>query len=84
MNTQSNDLIEFCPAAACAAAIVRLEGFIDHVARLYQEAQLARSADLMRQLSADVGAAVVFLCGPGGSFITGQTINVDGGIWIAP
>lgn len=32
----------------------------------------------------DVGATVAFLCGPGGSYITGQTINVDGGIWIAP
>ena len=48
----TNDLIEFCPAAACAAAIVRIEGFIDHVARLHAEAQLARSPDLMRQLEA--------------------------------
>lgn len=46
------DPIEFCPAAACAAAIVRLEGFIDHVARLHLEAQLARSPDLMQQLDA--------------------------------
>ena len=52
MTTQFNDPIEFCPAAACAAAIVRLEGFIDHVARLHEEAQLARSPDLMRQLEA--------------------------------
>lgn len=52
MNTQTNDLIEFCPAAACAAAIVRLEGFIDHVARLHEEARLARSPELMRQLEA--------------------------------
>ncbi len=43
------DPIEFCPAAACAAAIVRLEGFIDHVARLHLEAQLARSPELMQQ-----------------------------------
>ncbi len=46
------DPIEFCPAAACAAAIVRLEGFITHVARLNEEALLARSPDLMRQLEA--------------------------------
>ncbi|MBP9235723.1 MAG: hypothetical protein KBF30_13690 [Hyphomonadaceae bacterium] len=52
LSAQTNDPIEFCPAAACAAAIVRLEGFIDHVAGLYQEAQLARSTDLMRQLEA--------------------------------
>ena len=52
MTFQSNDPIEFCPAAACASAIVRLEGFIDHVARLHEEAQLARSPELMRQLEA--------------------------------
>ncbi|MFT3723104.1 MAG: hypothetical protein QM773_05905 [Hyphomonadaceae bacterium] len=46
------DPIEFCPAAACAAAIVRLEGFLAHVARLHEEAQLARSPDLMTQLEA--------------------------------
>lgn len=45
-----NDPIEFCPAAACAAAVVRLEGFIAHVARLLDEAQLARSPELIRQL----------------------------------
>lgn len=48
----TTDPIEFCPAAACAGAIVRLDGFIAHVARLYEEAQLARSPDLMRQLEA--------------------------------
>jgi hypothetical protein len=46
------DPIEFCPAAACAAAIARLEGFSAHVARLQQEAQLARSPQLMCQLEA--------------------------------
>jgi hypothetical protein len=44
------DPIEFCPAVACAAAIVRLEGFIDHLARLHAEAQLAGSPSLMQQL----------------------------------
>ncbi|VTS06106.1 SDR family NAD(P)-dependent oxidoreductase [Tuwongella immobilis] len=29
----------------------------------------------------DVAAAVVFLAGPGGEFVTGQTIWVDGGLW---
>lgn len=46
------DPIDFCPAAACAAAIVRLEGFADHVARLHEEAQLAGSPELMKQLEA--------------------------------
>lgn len=49
---QTADPIEFCPAAACAAAIVRLEGFIDHVAGLHDEARLAGSADLMKQIEA--------------------------------
>lgn len=52
MTTETRDPIEFCPAAACAAAIVRIEGFIDHVARLMDEARLARSPDLMEQLEA--------------------------------
>jgi len=52
METMTADPIEFCPAAACAAAIVRIEGFIDHVARLMDEARLGRSPDLMAQLEA--------------------------------
>ena len=50
MTTETRDPIEFCPAAACAAAIVRIEGFIDHVARLMDEARLALAPDLMVQL----------------------------------
>lgn len=50
MTDITNDPIEFCPAAACAAAIVRLEGFIDHVARLRDEARLSPSADLLQHL----------------------------------
>lgn len=44
------DILAFCPAAACAATIVQLEGFIDHVARLMREAELARSPGLLQQL----------------------------------
>lgn len=50
METMTADPIEFCPAAACAAAIVRIEGFIDHVARLMDEARPGPSLDLMAQL----------------------------------
>jgi NAD(P)-dependent dehydrogenase (short-subunit alcohol dehydrogenase family) len=32
----------------------------------------------------DVGRTVVFLASAAGDYITGQTINVDGGIWIVP
>lgn len=42
--------IDFCPAAACAAEIVRIEGVIDHVARLIVEAEAAREAALLPQL----------------------------------
>lgn len=52
METMTADPIEFCPAAACAGAIVRIEGFIDHVADLMDEARLGRSPDLMVQLEA--------------------------------
>ena len=47
---ETQNPIDFCPAAACAAAIVRLEGFMAHVSRLLNEARLARSPDLMAQL----------------------------------
>ena len=30
----------------------------------------------------DIAAAVVYLCSKGGSFVTGETLNVNGGIWI--
>jgi hypothetical protein len=52
MDTTTADPIEFCPAAACAAAIVRIEGFVDHVARLMDEARLGRSPYLAAQLEA--------------------------------
>lgn len=55
----TTDPIEFCPAAACAAAIVRLEGFITHVARLAVEAEAARSPDLMSQLDAISGELIL-------------------------
>jgi hypothetical protein len=55
---QLKDPIAFCPAAGCAAAIVRLEGFIDNVAQLYVEAERARAPDLMRQLEAISGELI--------------------------
>jgi NAD(P)-dependent dehydrogenase (short-subunit alcohol dehydrogenase family) len=29
----------------------------------------------------EIASVVTFLCGPGASYITGQTINIDGGAW---
>ena len=52
MTDTTLDPVEFCPATACAAAIVRIEGFVDHVARLMDEARIARSAELLAQLEA--------------------------------
>jgi hypothetical protein len=48
----TKDPIEFCPAAACAATIVRLETYSDHVARLMQHAKLAQAPELIAQLEA--------------------------------
>ncbi len=52
MTETTNDPIEFCPAAACAAAIVRLEAFADQVARLLAEARMTRSGEVMGELEA--------------------------------
>jgi 3-oxoacyl-[acyl-carrier protein] reductase len=32
---------------------------------------------------AEIAATVRFLCGPGGGFITGQTVHVNGGQWVS-
>lgn len=47
----THDPIDFCPAAAAAAEIIRLEGVVDHVARLITEAEAAREPVLLAQLS---------------------------------
>jgi len=47
-------------------------------AALLEQIPLARLGE-----AADVAAAVVFLTGPGGAYITGETINVNGGMHMA-
>ena len=47
----THDPIDFCPAAAAAAEIIRLEGVVDHVARLITEAEAAREPVLIAQLA---------------------------------
>jgi 3-oxoacyl-[acyl-carrier protein] reductase len=29
----------------------------------------------------EIASVVVFLCGQGASYLTGQTLNIDGGAW---
>jgi 3-oxoacyl-[acyl-carrier protein] reductase len=31
----------------------------------------------------DIAAAVLFLCGPGANYITGETLHVNGGMYMA-
>lgn len=52
-------------------------GFIDE---LTAQTALGRLGSSER----DVGRTAAFLASEAGSYITGQTLNVDGGIWIAP
>ena len=47
-------------------------------------AAVVQNTPLKRLGSAeDHGAAVVFLCAPGASFITGEVIEINGGLWLA-
>ena len=47
-------------------------------------AQIAQTTPLKRLGQADDhGAAVVFLCSKGASFITGEVIEINGGLWLA-
>ena len=52
-------------------------GFIDE---LTSETSLGR----LGSSENDVGRTVAFLCSDDASYITGQTINVDGGMWVVP
>jgi 3-oxoacyl-[acyl-carrier protein] reductase len=47
-----------------------------------QHHAIVRSLVGRRGEPADIAAAVRFLCGPGASFITGQNIHVNGGMFL--
>lgn len=72
-----NVICPFSDSPGVDYMIRKVPGFIDELTADTALKRLGSSRD-------DVGATVAFLCGPGGGYITGQTINVDGGIWIAP
>ncbi len=49
-----------------------------------QRAALAAQVPMARLGSVeDISAAVLFLCGPGASYITGETLHVNGGMYMA-
>jgi NAD(P)-dependent dehydrogenase (short-subunit alcohol dehydrogenase family) len=72
-----NVICPFSDSPGIDYMIETVPGYIDE---LTSETMLKRlgSSEL------DVGRTVAFLASEGGSYITGQTINVDGGIVIAP
>lgn len=64
-----------CPAALTPAAEAYLEANPQERARYLSEIALGRFGDP----ELDIGRTVAFLCSDDASFITGQTISVDGG-----
>ena len=57
------------------------EGVEEHpeVVKALRDASVSARTLKRDQVPADVVGAVVFLCGPGATFITGQTMVIDGG-----
>lgn len=69
-----------CPYSDSPGIDYMLENNPEHIDMLTADTALKRLDSSER----DVGGAVAFLASEAGSYVTGQTINVDGGIWIAP
>jgi NAD(P)-dependent dehydrogenase (short-subunit alcohol dehydrogenase family) len=57
------------------------DGVLEHpdVIEALRDASVSARTIQRDQVPDDVAGAVVFLCGPGADFITGQTIVIDGG-----
>lgn len=61
-----------------------VEYMIDTVPGFIDELTASTSLKRLGNSQQDVGRTAAFLASDRGSYITGQTINIDGGIWIAP
>ena len=64
-----------CPAALTPAADAYLEANPIERARYLAEISLGRFGDPEK----DIGRVVAFLCSESAGYVTGQTLNVDGG-----
>jgi NAD(P)-dependent dehydrogenase (short-subunit alcohol dehydrogenase family) len=64
-----------CPAALTPAADAYLEANPTERTRYLAEISLGRFGDPEK----DIGRVVAFLCSESAGYVTGQTINVDGG-----
>jgi NAD(P)-dependent dehydrogenase (short-subunit alcohol dehydrogenase family) len=72
-----NVICPFSDSPGVEYMIANTPGFID---TLTESTSMKRLGSSER----DVGRTVVFLSSADADYVTGQTINVDGGIWIAP
>ncbi|RKE39122.1 NAD(P)-dependent dehydrogenase (short-subunit alcohol dehydrogenase family) [Paraburkholderia sp. BL23I1N1] len=64
-----------CPAALTPAAQTYLEAHPSELTRYLSEIALGRLGDPEK----DIGRVVAFLCSDSAAYVTGQTINADGG-----
>jgi NAD(P)-dependent dehydrogenase (short-subunit alcohol dehydrogenase family) len=69
-----------CPSAATPGSLAWARDHPELFAEAVRQIPLGRLGDP----ETDIGAAVVYLAGPGGAFITGQTLMVNGGATIMP
>jgi NAD(P)-dependent dehydrogenase (short-subunit alcohol dehydrogenase family) len=69
-----------CPYAESPGIDYMIEHNPEHIHALTADTSLKR----LGRSEQDVGRTVAFLASEDGGYITGQTIHVDGGMWIAP
>ncbi|HEX4432717.1 MAG TPA: SDR family NAD(P)-dependent oxidoreductase [Frankiaceae bacterium] len=69
-----------CPAALSPAGKAWADANPESYQNILHERAIPRDGDTVT----DIGATVVFLAGPGATFITGQTITVNGGYPLRP